>query len=304
MSEEADEVCAFCGIAAVDEIKMKDCDDGCGHIVKYCSDACQENHTEQHEEECKKRLAEIRDIDLFTQPDGSHLGECPICCLPMSIVSKESALMSCCSKRICRGCEYANKKREKEVGLEQRCAFCREPVPKSEKEFEKRCMKRGRRKNCPVALYHMGTKHYCEGNYQGAYEYFTKAAELGDEEAHYVLSVMYYQGQGVEKDKEKEVYHLEEAAIAGHPTARHNLGCIEFKNGRHEKAAKHFIIAANLGCQVSLKVLMKLYKEGHVSKNDYAGALRAHQAAVDATKSLQRDVAEAYYKPLDAAQGF
>ena len=45
--------CACCGIAGVDDIKLKDCDD-CD-LVKYCSDECQEDHRPKHEEECKKR---------------------------------------------------------------------------------------------------------------------------------------------------------------------------------------------------------------------------------------------------------
>ena len=43
----------------------------------------------------------------------------------------------------------------------------------------------------------------------------------------YNLSLMYRDGQGVEKDKKKELYHLEEAAIGGHPDVRHNLGCVD-----------------------------------------------------------------------------
>jgi TPR repeat protein len=69
----------------------------------------------------------------------------------------------------------------------------------------------------------MGCKRSDEGDYIGAFEYYTKAAELGDAEAHYGLSVIYRLGRGVEKDKKKEVYHLEEAAIGGFVDARHNL---------------------------------------------------------------------------------
>src|SRR5210317_1137512 len=117
--------CASCGRAEVDDIKLKDCD-ACD-LVKYCSDDCQENHREQHGEQCKKRLAELRDKDLFAMPDGSYLGECPICCLPLPI-SVRNVFMGCCSKRICRGCDVANQKHEYEAGLERRWAFCREPI--------------------------------------------------------------------------------------------------------------------------------------------------------------------------------
>src|SRR5210317_239487 len=97
--------CASCGIAAIDEIKLKDCDGGCD-LVKYCSNGCQENHKDQHEEDCKKRLAELRDRQLFTMPHGSDKGECPICCLPLD--PRKCTMMPCCCKLLCNGCHYAN----------------------------------------------------------------------------------------------------------------------------------------------------------------------------------------------------
>ena len=282
--------CANCGISAIDDVELKDCDGGCD-LVKYCSDKCKINHIEQHEEECKKRKAELHDRDLFTQPDGSHYGECPICCLPLSLDPKKSTMMTCCSKLLCNGCYHANQVREFEAGLEQRCAFCRELVPKSMENVLKRLTKRIK-KNDPVAIRYMGIRRHEEGNYEAALEYFRKAAKLGDALAHFNLSVMYWKGQGVEKDMKKETYHLEEAAIGGHPTARHNLGCEEVDNGRYERARKHFIIAANLGLHNSLKELRELYADGHASKEDYADSLRAYQAAVEATKSEERERAE------------
>ena len=136
----------------------------------------------------------------------------------------------------------------------------------------KRIMKRIK-KNCPAAMCHMGKKRCNEGDYDTGLHYLRKAAELGDAEAHYSLSVRYREGDAVEKDEKKEIYHLEEAAIGGHPGARHNLGCNEADNGRYERAEKHFIIAANLGYHDSLKALRKLYANGHASKEDYASAL-------------------------------
>jgi hypothetical protein len=286
--------CASCGIAAIDEIKLKDCSDGCD-LVKYCSDDCQVNHREQHEEECKKRMTELRDRDLFTMPDGSHLGECPICCLPLPINAR-NVFMGCCSKRICRGCHYANSKREYEAGLEHRCAFCREPAPNSGEEGDKNIMKRIKENNDPAAMCHMGRKRCHEGDYDTGLHYLMKAAELGEVDAHYNLSCSYRDGEGVEKDMKRQFYHLEEAAIGGHPHARHNLGCVAAKNGDVERARKHLIIAANLGFHESLNALRQLYAKGHASKDDYASALRAYQAVSEEAKSAEREVAEAYYK--------
>ena len=285
--------CANCGISAIDDVELKDWDGGCD-LVKYCSNECQNNDRPQHDEECKKRLIEIRDRNLFTMPEGSNIGECPICCLPLPIDPSKSTMSGCCSKMICNGCDYANQNREYESGLQQRCAFCREPVPNSE-EFEKKRMERVK-KNCPAAMCHMGKERYHEGDYETAFKYLTKAAELGDVDAHHNLSCLYRKGEGVEKDAEKSTYLAEEAAIGGHPGARHNLGIHEGNNGNFERARKHWIIAANLGYDDSLKCIKDLYAKGHASKEDYANALRAYQAAVDATKSAEREKAEAAKK--------
>ena len=80
---------------------------------------------------------------------------------------------------------------------------------------------------------------------------------------------------------------MEEAAIGGCVDARHNLGCHEAKNGRMERAVKHFIIAANMGEEESMNVLWKYHAWGLVKKDDLTATLRAHHAAVDATKSYE-----------------
>jgi TPR repeat protein len=148
--------------------------------------------------------------------------------------------------------------------------------------------------NDPAALRHIGTTHYEEGDYDKSFEYWTKAAGLGDVDAHYSLSVMYREGYGVEKDEKKKIYHLEEAAIAGHVEARCNLAYNEMRNERYERAVRHSIIAANLGRDDSIHNLKACFIDGLVSKEDFAAALRAHQAAVDAMKSPQREEAAKY----------
>ena len=288
--------CASCGIAGDDDVKLKDCS-AC-KLVRYCSVNCQKEHRPQHKKEYNKRAAELRDEILFKQPEVRYLGDCPICCLPHPIDSMKSTLMSCCCKTICSGCAHANTICEMEGNLQQKCPFCRHPVPKSEDEIERNLMKRVEA-NDPVAISHMGGKRCGEGDYYGAFEYWTKAAELDDVGAHYQLSVVYREGLGVEKDEKREVYHLEEAAIGGHAGARHNLACFEWENGRHDRALQHWIVAAKLGDENAVDTLKDAYRKGHVRKEDFASALRAHQAAVNATKSPLREKAAAA-----AAEGF
>jgi tetratricopeptide (TPR) repeat protein len=240
-------------------------------------------------------MNEIRDDNLFRQPDESHLGECPLCCLSLPLDESKFGVYSCCSKRICYGCVHANQKREIEEGLEQKCPYCREPLPESDKEAEKNLMERVKA-NDPIAIFKMGRKREEGGDLEGAIQYWMKAAALGNMMAHYNLSILYHEGHGVEKDKKKEIHHLEEAAIGGHPNARYNLGAYELNSGRHDRAMKHYIIAAKAGYDDALEVVKQGFLKGYVSKEDYATALRGHQAAVDETKSQQRDEGYEYFQ--------
>ena len=61
---------------------------------------------------------------------------------------------------------------------------------------------------------------------------------------------------------------------------------------------KHLVIAANLGYEESMKALWKIYSAGNITKEELDVTLRAHQAAIDATKSAQRDVAEDYFRRM------
>ena len=166
--------------------------------------------------------------------------------------------------------------------------------------------------NDPIALCNMGLRRYEDGDFEGALKYWGKGAELGHIESHYQLSCMYKSGEGVQEDLEKQIYHLEKAAIGGDPSARHNLGCIEFdigviegKSVVNKRAIKHWIIAANLGYEKSLETLTHLYREGlNVSKEEFAGALRGYQAAIEATKSPQREEATKFKEFLATEFGW
>ncbi len=191
--------------------------------------------------------------------------------------------MTCCSKNICNGCVYASRERATE-SFDQLCPFCREPASSTVEECEKLTKKRIEAKD-PEALCQEGFERYKKGDYSGAFEYYSKAAKLGDAEAHFKLAILYKIGSGVEKDTGKEMHHLEEAAIGGHPLARHQLGCHEASTGNDDRAVKYWIIAARQGEENSMKALMNLFKGGFISKEDLAATLRAHHVAVEATKS-------------------
>lgn len=166
------------------------------------------------------------------------------------------------------------------------CPFCR--TSRSTDDASKQITKRAE-KNDTNALVYVAGKHYSEGKHKYAFDTFKKAAQLGDAVAHYLLSTMYMNGHGVKKDDNLATHHLEVAAIGGHPEARYILGKKSKKKNDHEKAVKHWSIAANHGHYASVEALLEAYKKKEVSKDDLESALRGCKAAIIAAQSAERE---------------
>lgn len=290
--------CANCGVGEDDNnnTKLKNCS-AC-KSVRYCGVKCQKEHRKKHKRACKKRVAELRDEILFRQPESTHWGDCPICFLPIPLGDNERMDMVCCGQYICIACFLANAERKVQNRLEIKCPFCRKMRPKSKAESLKMQNERATEKNCPISLVQVGKRHHRKGDFHAAFQFSSRAAALGDADGHAALGGFYWEGEGVEKDMSKAICHFERAAIAGHPGARHNLGCIESDNGQIQRAVKHWIISAKQGQDSSLENVKQFFKDGLVSKEDFAAALRGHQAAMDATKSPQREKAVEYLKRI------
>lgn len=162
----------------------------------------------------------------------------------------------------------------------KKCPYCRHPAPTSQMEarmmFRKMEGTAGIRNN-PFAVARIGLNRFEEGDYRGAFKHWTKAAGMGDVQSHHYLSIVYHLELGVEQDKEREVYHLEQAAIAGHAPARFNLGCHELKEGNVERAVKHFTIAAKQGNDESLSNLSTLSQHG-IDVGDFDAIVRAYSS--------------------------
>ena len=92
-------------------------------------------------------------------------------------------------------------------------------------------------------------------------------------------------------DKKKAKHYWELAAMNGNVAARHNLGCGEMMAGNHERAYKHFILAARSGDEESLNNVKNGFMDGIITKDEYANTLRAHQKIQDEMKSDMRDKA-------------
>jgi hypothetical protein len=159
-------------------------------------------------------------------------------------------------------------------------------------------MKKRVEANDAVAMYNLG--RYYQFGMMGlrqdnakALELYRKSAKLGPHFAHFTLSVCYQDGDMVEKDTRKATYHAQLAAMAGCAHARHNLGCDEHIAGNVDRACRHCMISAKDGFDLSMKAVQEGYKNGFVTKDDYAKTIRAYGNSIAEMKSDDRDRAAA-----------
>ena len=257
----------------------------------YCNASCKKKHRHKHKQDCEMRVAELLDIELFKQP---LLDDCPICLLPLPSLITGYKFYECCGKLICSGCIHAVTGRNGGLGL---CPFCRTPAPSSEEKILDMLMKRVEVSDTE-AMYGLGSG-YANGeygltqDYNKALELWHRAAELGNAMSHYCIGLAHYNGLGMERDEKKANHYYELAAIGGNASARNNLGCSEGRVGNHDRALKHFMLAAGGGNKTSLSAIQGMFKMGMATKEDYTQALRAYQAYLGEIKSPQRDEAAA-----------
>ena len=224
----------------------------------------------------------------------SEKDDCPICQLPLPLdAGKQSYFQKCCMKQVCNGCALAARK----CGMGSvNCPFCRAPPPN---ESQSNAILQARvDAGDPAAIYFLGTQHGCGlGGFvrdaSKAAELYERAAELGENNAHFNLANLYAKGTEVEKDAAKATRHLEVAAMGGHVFARRRLGYEEGMAGNYDISLQHFLIAAKLGCDDSLGMVKATFISGLATKADYAAALRGYQNAVEEMSSHDREEAKA-----------
>ena len=245
----------------------------------------------------KRDTDDISDDDLFKQPPPEE--DCPICLLRLPSLGSGGVYMACCGKIICRGCEYAPvyDNLGNEI-IEEKCPFCRTPVPTSDKEYTERLQKRVEVHDTEAIVklgnyYHSGEDGFPQDDVK-AFELYHRAGELGNVEAYCNVGYAYDFGHGVDIDEKKATHYYKLAAIGGNVNARYNLGFNEEAAGNTNRALKHYMIAVEGGKDNALKAIQKLYSNGNATKEDYTTALRAYQAYLAEIKSTQRDEAAAY----------
>ena len=146
-----------------------------------------------------------------------------------------------------------------------------------------------------------GERLHSDENYESAFYWFKKAADMGASTSQRILGLCYENSDGVEKDFEKAIYWYQKAADNGNSKAKQRIGWC-YKNGigiqRDLKmAAYYFAKAAESGESTAQCNLALCYCKGEGVEKDSSKAVYWWQRAAESGESTaQYNLALCYYK--------
>ena len=146
-----------------------------------------------------------------------------------------------------------------------------------------------------------GERLHSDENYESAFYWFKKAADMGASTSQRILGLCYEKGDGVEKDFEKAIYWYQKAADNGNSEAKQRIGWC-YKNGIGfqrdlKKAAYYFAKAAESGESTAQCNLALCYCKGEGVEKDSSKAVYWWQRAAESGESTaQYNLALCYYK--------
>jgi uncharacterized protein len=156
------------------------------------------------------------------------------------------------------------------------------------------------------ADYEDGVNAAFNGNFDLAFHEFSVAAEEGLDLAQYNLAILYFMGQGVEKDVASAFKWTKAAAEQGHTAAQYNLGSLYFSgDGTDEdvdQAVHWYSEAAAGGHPEAAYLLAKMYQEGEGVKQDLVLAHAWASSAINSDHPEAADVKVAVERRMNAAQ--
>lgn len=152
---------------------------------------------------------------------------------------------------------------------------------------------------CVHADYEEGLDALFKGDYQTAVREFTIAADAGLDLAQYNLAILYYLGQGVEKDMGKAFELTQAAARQGHLGAQANLASLYLDGSGTEpdigRGIEWFSAAGRSGHASSAITLANMYYDGEPVARDLVLAhswasmarLYEHEDAADLLRRIE-----------------
>ena len=129
-----------------------------------------------------------------------------------------------------------------------------------------------------------------------AYNILKKLAEQGDAKAQNSLGNGYQHGFWGDIDLKQAKYWYQKAADQNYAKGIHNLGMLEFLQGKYKQAFPFFEKGASLNNAASINLLGTYYSEGIVFQKDYKIALEYFSKAADQNnRDAEFNIGQAYY---------
>lgn len=257
------------------------------------------NMSEQRKDDSERdEMLNRDDLEaLFKQPEPTE--ECPICMIPLPLDRYYIFILICCGKRICSGCSFALAKERYECGRVDACPFCREEVPEEPESTDDKTIVAKVEKLAEKGYgtaFHLLAQFYAQGMHvqrdvSKAVELYKKGGEHGCAEAYGNLARIYYHGENGEVDKKKAKHYYALAAMMGDVTARIDIASMEKEAGSTFWFYRHLLVSARAGHEDSIAELKNGYKDGFISKDEYAESLRLYQMRSNEMKSKMREEA-------------
>ena len=144
-----------------------------------------------------------------------------------------------------------------------------------------------------LADYEDGVNAAFKGDFETAFYEFTLAAEEGLDLAQYNLAILYFTGQGVEKDAAEAFRWTELAALQGHVAAQFNLGSLYYAGdgveANPDKAVEIFKEAARAGHPNAALILANMYADGELTSEEELGLFYQLSSTISSLFSSDQD---------------
>ena len=192
--------------------------------------------------------------------------------------------------------------KEKKKEYVEKCPFCRTEVgsfnssTKSRLEQEFKLAARGRHDsiNRIAGYYFYGEMGLRRDRPEGL-KWYKRGVEAGSELSAIKLAFLYWQGYRsnlrIRQDYDKSLEYFQKGVELGSVSAFITIGDIFMQRGEIEEAFLNYRKAVMCGmCNDDLfKTLRTAFKDGYITKDEYAFTLRKHQDACNEMKSDARD---------------
>ena len=230
--------------------------------------------------------------------------ECPICMLPLPYDASDINYCFTCGKTVCMGCVIgtaeAHRKDggdvEKAVEKATTCPYCRSDTAsyddksRLEQELKRANAGNPRSINYVGGYYFDGEMGLRQDKAEGL-KWFHRAVEAGSGDAAFSLGIFYEEGDGVEQDDEKALEYYQNAAEHGIIFAFDTLGHFHMTNGDIENGMLNFrkAVMSGMSDDCLFDLLRSGFREGLITKDEYAFTLRENQKACNEMKSDGRE---------------